>query len=729
MSKKKKYGKKVDPHHKRESAKYDNPIPSREMILEYLKDCGGPRKFDHVANDLGLNDEEQLIALKRRLRAMERDAQLIYNRRGGYVPLDEVDLIAGRVIGHPDGFGFLVQDKGGDDIFLSGRQMRGLLHGDRAVVSITGVDRRGRSEGTVVEVLERANEQIVGRYYEDGGIGFVAPDNKRIHMDIMIPQDAVGKAKNGQIVVAALVKQPDKRSQPIGKIVEVMGDHMAPGMEIEVSIRAHELPTIWPEEVEAQTAGLSSEVKEEDKQPAKHPREDLRETPLVTIDGEDARDFDDAVYCERQGKGWRLLVAIADVSHYVQISSALDQEAHKRGTSVYFPDRVIPMLPEILSNGLCSLNPDVDRLCMVCEMHVSAQGKVQRHRFFEGVMRSAARLTYTKMAAIVIDQDKKLRKKYEKVVPHLDDLYTLYGLFKKNREQRGAIDFDTTETRIVFGEDRKIDRIEPVIRNDAHKLIEEFMVAANVAAAEFLLENKIPALYRIHETPDPEKLNDRRTFLNELGVTLGGGDKPTAKDFAKLLKSVVGRDDAHLIQTVLLRTMKLAVYSPDNVGHFGLAFDAYAHFTSPIRRYPDLLVHRAIRHLVRKGTADNYNYSHSDMQVHGEHCSMTERRADEATRDATSWLKCEFMMDKVGEEFDGVISSVTSFGLFVELDEIYVEGLVHVTALKHDYYQFDPVGQKLQGERSGKTYRLANKIRVQVARVDLDEKKIDFELV
>jgi len=729
MSKKKKYGKKVDPHHQRESAKYDNPIPSREMILEYLKDCGGPRKFDHVAHDLGLEDEQQMIALKRRLRAMERDAQLIYNRRGGYVPLDEVDLIAGRVIGHPDGFGFLVQDKGGDDIFLSGRQMRGLLHGDRAVVSVTGVDRRGRSEGAVVEVLERANEQIVGRYFEEGGIGFVAPDNKRIHLDIMIPQDAVGDAKNGQIVVAALVKQPDKRSQPIGKIIEVMGDHMAPGMEIEVSIRAHELPTIWPEEVEAQTAKLSSEVKEEDKQPEKYPREDLRETPLVTIDGEDARDFDDAVYCERQGKGWRLLVAIADVSHYVQISSALDQEAHNRGTSVYFPDRVIPMLPEILSNGLCSLNPDVDRLCMVCEMHVSAQGKVQRHRFFEGVMRSAARLTYTKMAAIVIDEDSSLRKEYGNVVPHLDDLYTLYQLFRKNREQRGAIDFDTTETRIVFGEDRKIDRIEPMIRNDAHKLIEEFMVAANVAAAEFLLENKIPALYRIHETPDPEKLNDRRTFLNGLGVTLGGGDKPTAKDFAKLLKSVVGRDDAHLIQTVLLRTMRLAVYSPENVGHFGLAFDAYAHFTSPIRRYPDLLVHRAIRHLVRKGNVDNYTYSHSDMQMLGEHCSMTERRADEATREAVSWLKCEFMMDKVGEEFDGVISSVTSFGLFVELDEIYVEGLVHVTALKHDYYQFDPVGQKLQGERSGKTYRLANKIRVQVARVDLDEKKIDFELV
>ncbi len=728
MSKNKKFDKKTDPHYKREVEKYENPIPSREMILEYLTDCGGPRKFEHIAHDLAL-DEEQLVALKRRLRAMERDAQLLYNRRGGYVPLDEVDLIPGRVIGHPDGFGFFVPDKGGDDVFLSGRQMRTLLHGDRAVVSITGIDRRGRSEGTVVEVLERANQQIVGRYFEEGGIGSVAPDNKRIHLDIMIPHDESGGAKNGDIVVAALVKQPNKRSQPIGKIIEVMGQHMAPGMEIEVSIRAHELPTIWPDEVEAYVAGLSGEVKEEDKQPKQYPREDLRNTPLVTIDGEDARDFDDAVYCERQGKGWRLLVAIADVSHYVEVGSALDQEAHNRGTSVYFPDRVIPMLPEILSNGLCSLNPDVDRLCMVCELHVSAQGEVQRHRFFEGIMRSAARLTYTKMAAIVIDQDKGLRAEFASVVPHLDDLYSLYELFRKNREKRGAIDFDTTETRIVFGEDRKIDRIEPLVRNDAHKLIEEFMVAANVAAANFMLENEIPGLYRIHETPDPEKLNDRRTFLNELGVSLGAGDKPTAKDFAKLLKSVAGREDAHLIQTVLLRCMRLAVYNPDNVGHFGLAFDAYAHFTSPIRRYPDLLVHRAIRHLIRHGNATTFNYSHGDMQSLGEHCSMTERRADEATRDAVSWLKCEFMLDKVGEEFDGVISSVTSFGLFVELDDIHVEGLVHVTALKHDYYQFDPVGHCLKGEKSGKSYRLANKIRVQVARVDLDEKKIDFELV
>lgn len=729
MKKNKKYGKKQDPHYAREAQKYENPIPSRELLLEHLKESDGPCKFEHIAAAMSIKEEEQLVALKRRLRAMERQGQVIFNRRGGYAPLDEVDLIPGRVMGHPDGFGFLIPDKGGDDVFLSNKQMRMLLHGDRAVVSVTGFDRRGRPEGAVIEVLERANEQVVGRYFKEDNVGFVVPDNKRIHQDILIPKDDSSDAKSGQIVVAVLLKQPDKHRQPIGKITEVMGDHMAPGMEIEVAIRAHDLPTVWPHEVDRQIADLSDQVNEEDKLGTQFPREDLRNMALVTIDGEDARDFDDAVYCERQGKGWRLLVAIADVSHYVQVDSPLDHEAVNRGTSVYFPDRVIPMLPEILSNGLCSLNPEVDRLCMVCELSLDGQGKVKKHRFFEGVMRSAARLTYTDMASIVIDNDNELRGKHKDIVSHLDDLYTLYGLFKKQRGVRGAIDFETNETQILFGENRKIENIVPRTRNDAHKLIEEFMVAANVAAANFLLENEIPALYRIHETPDTEKLNDTRTFLNELGVTLRGGDEVKAKDFAQCLSSIQDREDKHLIQTVLLRSMRLAVYHPENVGHFGLAFDAYTHFTSPIRRYPDLLVHRAIRHLVRFGTSDGFNYSQSDMRELGQSCSMNERRADEATRDAVSWLKCEYMMDKVGEEFDGVISAVTSFGLFIELDDIYVEGLVHVTNLKHDYYHFDPVGHCLKGEKSGRVYRLANRVRVQVVRVDLDEKKIDFELV
>jgi ribonuclease R len=449
----------------------------------------------------------------------------------------------------------------------------------------------------------------------------------------------------------------------------------------------------------------------------------------VTIDGEDARDFDDAVYCERRAGGWRLLVAIADVSHYVAPGSALDQEARNRGNSVYFPDRVIPMLPEILSNQLCSLNPQVDRLCLVCDLSLDPRGQVRYFQFREAVMRSRARLTYTEVNALVVERKHALRTRYQTLVPHLDDLYALYTCLKERREARGAIDFDTPETRILFSKERKIERIVPLIRNDAHRLIEECMITANVAAAEFLLSHKIPCLYRVHDRPEPQKLEDLRAFLGELGLSLSGGDKPDARDYADLLARISHRQDAHLIQTVLLRSFKLAVYSPDNIGHFGLAFDAYTHFTSPIRRYPDLLVHRAIRHLLAQGTAEGFIYERTEMQALGEHCSMTERRADEATRDVINWLKCEYMLDKVGEVFEGIISAVTAFGFFVELKDIYVEGLVHVTSLASDYYHFDPIGHRLRGERTGRVYRLANRVKVRVMRVDLDERKIDFALV
>ncbi len=732
----------VDPHQEREAQKYDNPIPSREFIIQFLRDCKGPRRFNHIAAELNLQGEEECEALRRRLGAMERDGQIVRNRREGYGVLDKMDMLRGRVIGHPEGFGFLVPDTGGDDVFLSVRHMNSLLHGDRAVVQVTGKDRRGRLEGSVVEVLERANHQVVGRYFEEEGVGFVVPDNSRIAQDILIapePKEAKkgGKkghkkgdrkhghgARHGMIVVVEIINQPDKRRQPMGRIVEVMGEHMAPGMEIDVAIRAHGLPLEWPEEVQAQIAGISAEVSEKDKQG----REDLRELPLVTIDGEDARDFDDAVYCERTQQGWRLLVAIADVSNYVKPGSALDIEAENRGNSVYFPDRVIPMLPEILSNGLCSLNPHVDRLCMVCEMQLDEDANVISSRFMSAVMCSSARLTYTQMAAMVVDNDKALRAKHAKVVAHLDDLYSLYQLFRKRREARGAIDFDTTETRIVFGQERKIDSIVPVIRNDAHKLIEEFMVAANVETARHLEKHKMPTLYRIHEPPGAEKLQDLREFLAGLALSLGGGDKPQPRDFEKLINATREREDAHLIQTVLLRSMRMAVYSPENVGHFGLAFDAYAHFTSPIRRYPDLLVHRALKHLIAGKAAGSFAYSKDQMTVFGEHCSMTDRRADEATRDAVSWLKCEYMLDKIGDEFSGVISAVTGFGIFVELEEIFVEGLVHVTSLGHDYYRFDPTKHQMVGERSGNVYRLGGSVRVTVMRVDLDEKKIDFKI-
>jgi len=716
---------KKDPHLEREAQKYDNPIPSREYIMLMMEQSEKPLTRNQLATALNIQDEDQEEALRRRLRAMERDGQILYNRRGGYGLVSKMNLVRGRVIGHADGFGFLVPDDGGDDLFLTAREMHACLHGDRVVARISGVDRRGRREGAIVEVLEHANHTVAGRYYYDKGVGFVVADNKRINQDILIPSDQVNGAKDGQLVVVDILEYPTQRRQAMGRIVEILGDHMAPGMEIDVAIRSHDLPHIWSPLVDVECEGLPAEVPEE----AKQGRTDIRDLPLVTIDGEDSMDFDDAVYCEPRGNGWRLVVAIADVSHYVEPGTALDAEARQRGNSAYFPGRVIPMLPEALSNGLCSINPKVDRLCMVCDMEVSAKGKLGDYKFYPAVMNSHARLTYTKVAAMLVDGDEALREEYHGIVPHLEHLYGLFKVLLQQRRKRGAIDFDTTETRIVFGEHRKIETIVPVIRNDAHKLIEECMLMANVATADFLNRHKIPILYRVHDKPKLEKLTALREFLAELGLSLKGGDEPEARDYGELMDKIAERPDAHLIQTVMLRSMNQAVYSPDNHGHFGLAYDAYTHFTSPIRRYPDLVVHRAIRHILSEKPIEQFRYGMEDMLVLGEHCSMTERRADDATRDAMDWLKCEYMLDKVGEDFDGIITSVTGFGLFIELVDIYVEGLVHVTGLGDDYFQFDPNHHRMIGERTHKIYRLGDKVRVQVARVDLDERKIDFDMV
>ena len=714
----------LDPHQQREAKKYDNPIPSREFILETLTEHGAPAPFDEVASLLGLSSDDDRVALERRLGAMVRDGQLLRNRREAFCLVNKRDLVAGRVIGHPDGFGFVKPDDGGDDLYLYPKEMRALFHGDRIVARVTGKDRRGRLEGAVVEILERSTTSVVGRLYSESGVGFVVPDNKRLTHDVIIPSDRLGGAEQGQIVVAEITDQPTKRTQPIGRVAEVLGEHMAAGMETDISIRAHDLPVHWPPEVEQAISAFGEEVPEA----AKADRTDLRELPLVTIDGADARDFDDAVYCERKPKGWKLLVCIADVSAYVTPDSALDQEGFERGNSVYFPDRVIPMLPEVLSNGLCSLNPNVDRLCMACELYVSRDGKVTRTRFFEGVMRSHARLTYEQVATLLDDSDGALSEQYAEVLPHLHELYAMYQALLDARAARGAIDFDTVETKFVIDDAGRIASIEPTVRNDAHRIIEECMLAANVAAARLFQRKKMPALYRIHETPKEEKLSDLRDFLAELGLNLPGGNKPTAKDYGTLLDAVRGRPDFHLIQTVLLRSMQQAMYSSDNVGHFGLAYDAYTHFTSPIRRYPDLIVHRIIKHILAGGTAANLDYSKPELQQVGEHCSGTERRADEATRDVEHWLKCEFMRDKLGEEFDGTITSVQGFGLFVELDGVYVDGLVHITALDNDYYHFDPVGHRLTGERTGQIYRLGDRLRVKVAAVNLEDRKIDFVL-
>lgn len=733
-----------DPQAAREAANYENPIASRELILETLRNNGVPMNFQELAATLHIDDDEALEGLRRRLNAMQRDGQIVRNRKQGFGLIEKMDLIKGKILGHRDGFGFLVPTAGGDDIYISARQMRGVLDGDDAVVSIVGRDSKGRPEGRIVDVLSRNTEELVGRYFREAGIGFVVPENPRIGVDVSIPQGGDLVPENGQFVVVKLIAQPTWQTRPVGEISEILGDHMAPGMEIDVAIRSYGIPHIWPREVEQQIAPLRPEVEEDDKQ---H-RVDLRDLSLLTIDGEDARDFDDAVYCEtKSGGGWRLWVAIADVSHYVRPHTPLDREAINRGNSVYFPGRVVPMLPEILSNGLCSLNPEVDRLCMVAEMTISASGNLSSYCFYEAVMHSKARLTYNKVAKMLDDRsaDNPLRQRYSAVVPVLENLHDLYTALRDSRHQRGAIDFETVETQMVFGADKKIAEIVPVVRNDAHKLIEECMLCANVAAARFLEKHTLPGLFRVHNGPKEERLASLRDFLGGLGLDLTGGESPTPSDYQALLQQVAERPDASLIQTMMLRSMSQAVYTPDNQGHFGLNYPAYTHFTSPIRRYPDLLTHRAIRYVIRSGMPSRYvrrvdgampmgpgeiyPYDMGRMVQFGEQTSMTERRADEATRDVVSWLKCEYLLDKVGEEFRGVVTAVTNFGLFVELQGLYVEGLVHVTALQNDYYQFDASRMCLLGERTGVIYGLGDELSVQVAAVKLEERKVDLELL
>ncbi len=734
----------LDPEAAREAEKYENPIPSRELILQHLGERGSPAAREELVEEFGLESDEDIEALRRRLRAMERDGQLIYTRRGTYAPVDKLDLVCGRVSGHRDGFGFLIPDDGSDDLFLSPAQMRLVFDGDRCLARVAGLDRRGRREGAIVEVISRAHESIVGRYHIESDVGFVVPDNPKIQQEVLVTPGRALDAKPGQFVEVKITHWPTQRFQPQGDIVEVIGNYMAPGMEIDVALRSFDIPHVWPEAVLKEAARLKPEVEEKDK----HKRVDLRHLPFVTIDGEDARDFDDAVFCEKPG-GWKLLtggfrlyVAIADVSHYVKVDSALDKEAVVRGNSVYFPERVVPMLPEELSNGLCSLNPHVDRLAMVCEITLSKSGKMTDYQFYEAVIHSHARLTYNKVSAMLEQpksaEGKRLSAEYAEVLPHLKQLYSLYKVLLKARHTRGAIDFETQETRIVFGTDRKIAAIKPTERNDAHKLIEECMLCANVATAAFLQKHEIPALYRVHDAPPLERQEKLRAFLGELGLSLHKGKEgPTPKDYQALLEKIQGRPDFHVIQTVMLRSLSQAVYSAENHGHFGLNYEAYAHFTSPIRRYPDLLVHRAIRSVIRSRRegapsmpkARIYPYDEAALEQLGEQCSMTERRADEATRDVVNWLKCEFMKDRVGETFPGVITAVTGFGLFVELTDIYVEGLVHVTAMPGDYYHFDPLHHRLSGERSGRSFRLGDSVEVRVMRVDLDERKIDFELI
>ena len=707
-----------DPHFQREAAKYEQPLPSREYILSTVADQGKPVSVEQLCALLDIRPNEYEM-FQRRLAAMEREAQLMRNRKGALIVPERASLIAGRVEGHSDGYGFLVPDDGSDDLFLDAKQMTRVLHRDRALARVIGLDRKGRREGAIVEVLERANTRVVGRVLIEHGIAVVVPENKRISQDILVTPDKKFRAKAGQVVVVEIIEQPDRHTQPIGKIVEVVGNYADPGMEIEIALRKHDLPFEFSSRVQEETESLPDKVKKSEWAG----RRDLRDLPLVTIDGETARDFDDAVFAEKAGRGWRLVVAIADVSHYVRPGMALDKEAMARGNSVYFPRRVIPMLPEKLSNGLCSLNPEVDRLAMVCDMVISARGDIKSFEFYPAVFCSHARLTYNQVWGWISGELAPQTDGHRALQPQVMALYGLFQVLLKARHKRGAIDFETIETMMVFNAQGKIETIVPSSRNDAHRVIEECMLAANVCASAFLKKHKQPCLYRIHEGPTPEKLEVLRSFLREFGLGLPGGDNPTAKDYAEVLEKVKLRPDAALLQTVMLRSLRQATYSPDNVGHFGLSYEHYTHFTSPIRRYPDLLVHRSI-----KAVLDGTRYSPGKWDEIGMHCSMTERRADEATRDVDNWLKCYYMRDRIGEEFDGTIASVVPFGIFVALDSVYVEGLVHVSELGEDYFQYDSLKHQMLGERSGQRFRLGDRVRVRLVRADLESGRIDFVL-
>lgn len=722
-----------DPHFEREQDKYENPIPSREYIIEYLRSQKSPITRDSIAAALQIHDEEQLEALRRRLRAMERDGELVFTRGQSYGLPEKMDLISGTVLGHKEGYGFFKPDEGGDDLFISNRDMLMYFHGDKVLAQKAGMDRKGRREARIVRLIQPRSAAIVGRFHVDSGMAFVIADDKRITQEILIASEDRNGARQGDVVVVELTRRPGRFVKAAGKVTEVLGKQMAPGMEIEIALRNYDLPHTWSAAIEKKLRRIPDEVTESDKVG----RVDLRDLPLVTIDGEDARDFDDAVYAEvKPSGGWRLWVAIADVSYYVRTDSALDTEARARGNSVYFPSQVIPMLPEKISNGLCSLNPHVDRLCMVAEMTISARGKLSGYKFYPAVMHSHARFTYTQVAAML--EGGPIAPEHEALFPHLQCLQSLYLALDEQRAERGAIAFETIETQFIFNDQRKIDKIVPRARNQAHKIIEECMILANVSAAKFVKKHKGEILYRVHESPSEQKLANFKEFLAERGLSMGGGLEPTPADYQNVMLQIADRPDAELIQVMLLRSMRQAIYTPDNEGHFGLALEEYAHFTSPIRRYPDLVLHRVIRYLLakEKGEANEkwtpdggYHYQLDELDQLGEECSTTERRADEATRDVSDWLKCEFMQDHVGDTFEAVIASVTNFGLFVRLNDLFIDGLVHISSLGSDYYQFDPMRQRLIGEHTGQVYQVGDPVTVKVAAVNLDDRQIDLMML
>ena len=727
---------KKDPFAKRESQKYDNPIASREHILEMLESLGEPTAFKPLAKALGIDHSAGRDALKARLGAMVRAGQLLVDRRNVYAIASRMELPTGKISAHPDGYGFLLQE--GEDIFLTRRQMQQVFHGDIARVRIRSRDRRGRIEGEIVEVLERNTRQLVGRYLVENGIELLEPLNNRINHEVLLKNNEDVNCEIGQIVTAEIINQPSIHGVVRASITQVLGDHLTPGIEVEIALRNNDIPVEQSDEVIALVDRMPSEVRPQDKKN----RFDLTELPFVTIDGEDARDFDDAVYCEaRERGGWRLYVAIADVAEYVELDSVLDHAAFQRGTSVYFPQYVVPMLPEKLSNGLCSLKPKVERLALVCEMSISAKGKVSGYQFYEGTIYSHARLTYTQVAK-VIEGDEKTRGLLDNVVPHLDELHALYKVLSSLRSERGAIEFDTTELQFQFSSDGRVENIEPRSRNTAHKVIEECMLCANVSAARFITKHDKPGLFRVHEPPKEEKVEYLRDFLSRFEIKLSANEEITPADYQEVVQQLRGRENGHVLQMALLRSMNQAVYQVQNEGHFGLGYAEYTHFTSPIRRYPDLLTHRYIKSIIHSTDEDKlvarrgkpskknyYPYSIEQVLAFGEQTSFAERRADSAVYEVLEWIKCDYVSDRLGDVVEGVITGTAKFGFFVELSNVFVEGLVHISALKGDYFHYDQAAQCLVGEKSGRVYGLGDLVQVQVAKVNVDERKVDFELI
>ncbi|MGJ7904575.1 ribonuclease R [Lysobacter sp. 1R34A] len=717
-----------DPYADREASRYAQPIASRELILQTLVAGDGPMRAEALAEQLQLTEPDRVDALGKRLGAMLRDGQLIQNRKGEFAPAAQMDLIPGVVIANPDGFGFLRPEAGGDDLFLPPFEMRKAMHGDRVLVSVTGVDRRGRREGAIVEVLERRINRLIGRFTLESGISYVVPDDRRIQRNVQIPPDGRMEAQNGQLVVCELLQAPDPKRPPIGRVLAVLGDKLTASLAVQAAIHGHEIPDVFPQATLDEAAAVPLTVEAS----VAARRVDLRAMPLVTIDGEDAKDFDDAVYCETNRDGFRLVVAIADVSHYVRPGTPLDDEAQKRATSVYFPGFVVPMLPETLSNGICSLNPKVDRLCFVCDMQIGRDGEVTQSKFYEAVMNSHARLTYTQVWNAVGDVPEEAqteaREQIGSLLPHIERLHQLFQVLLKARQKRGAIEFESSEVRFVLGKSGEVVQAGMLQRNDAHKLIEECMIAANVEAAKFLIAQQVPAPFRIHDRPPEQKYADLQEFLKEFKLRMPAWNQVEPRDFTQLLKKIRERPDAALIESVLLRSQSLAVYAPENVGHFGLALTAYAHFTSPIRRYPDLLVHRAIKHALTGAQPSTFVYSPRQMTALALQCSERERRADEAEREVDERYRAAWMEQHVGGEFEGTISGVTSFGLFIELDQSKVNGLIHVTQLPHDYYHFDPIRKTLKGERTAREFRLGDRVSIVVLKASVEDRKIDFRL-